>query len=421
MKVAGAELSAEARVIVRRETSPGPDAIAQWDSLVRCSAGTDVTQLSAWSAIRSRSGFAPLYLLAYHGDTVVGGCLILRRRLFRLLRICYLPYGPLVDQSMREAPQIASALVDQLIRLAQSSAMTVVQPPEGSDLITDRLLANGFRQSDAGIAPAGSYRLDLTRPLSEIRGGFSARLKSWTNRWESRGVTVRKGGEPDLAILSELMVSSAARQGFTPPSLEQLGVIYRELAPLGHAALFIGEVDGRPVAADLVTMLGDTVRGRRCGFDSSGAGGRLSVPAAVRWEIIKWAKSEGYRWLDFGGLPERMLDDMLDRGVRRSEDWPRAHRGKLSFNGQPFRYPPAVELLRPLPVRCAYDLASRNSYGRQFISGVKTGLWVGRSQVFDDVGRSVIVEDIAEAARRSTEPRGVLRDLAESSGVVAQQ
>jgi hypothetical protein len=361
-------------IVVRRETEPDRETIAQWDQLVERSSGTDVTQLSAWATIRAAAGFSPLYLLAYQGHDLVGGCLVLRRRIFEALSICYVPYGPLVGESEIGAGLAANSLLTELTTLAAASAMTFVQPPEGADYVTNSLLARGFRPSNAGIAPSGSYRLDLTRSLVEIRGDFSPRLKSWTNRWPSKGVAVRKGDIHDLPLLADLMAKTALRQGFPPPPFEHMSLLYRELAPNGHAELFVGEVDGQPVAVDLVTMLGDTVQGRRCGFDSSGPGGRFSVPAAVRWEIIQWARNEGYRWLDFGGLPQRMLDDMLDRAIDNSAEWPSAHRAKLSFHGTPFRYPAAVELVRPLPMQWAYDLGRRNVHGRRLIDGVKASL-----------------------------------------------
>jgi lipid II:glycine glycyltransferase (peptidoglycan interpeptide bridge formation enzyme) len=374
MTCCAADLLLAEPIVVRRETEPDRRTIARWDKLVERSPGTDVTQLSAWATIRAEAGFSPLYLLAHQGDTLVGGCLVLRRRLLAAVSICYVPYGPLVDESHIGAKLAANSLVTELTSVARSSAMTFVQPPEGADYVTKSLLARGFRPSNAGIAPSGSYRLDLTRSLVEIRRDFSPRLKSWTNRWPAKGVFVRKGDFRDLPLLADLMAKTALRQGFSPPSFEHLSLLYRTLAPNGNAALFVGEVNGQPVAVDLVTMLGDTVQGKRCGFDSSGPSGRLSVPAAVRWEIIKWAKSEGYRWLDFGGLPQQMLDDMLDRGIDNNAEWPSAHRAKLSFHGTPFRYPAAVELVRPLPMQWAYDLGRRNVYGRRLVAGVKASL-----------------------------------------------
>ncbi len=358
-------------LIVRRITSPDPETKAQWDQLVDRSTGTDVTQLSAWASIRAQAGYSPIYLLAYQRETLVGGALLLQRRLAGALSVAYLPYGPLVDQRAPAPHLVTIALADELAELARTTSMTFIQPPGGAENVSAALLARGFRESHAGIAPAGSYRLDLTRPLDEIRAGLSQRLKSWTNRWADKGVRVRPGDERDLPLLAGLMVHSGIRHDFSPPSLDYLRLLYRELAADHRAALFIGEVDGRPVSADLVTMIGGTISGRRGGFDRTGAAGKLSVPAAVRWEIIQWGKERGYQWLDFGGLPERMLDDMIERGIRMTDEWPSAHRSKLAFGGEPFRYPVAVEMVRPAPVRWAYDFATGNRHGQRLIRFVK--------------------------------------------------
>jgi hypothetical protein len=277
-------------VQVHRETTPSAEVLREWDQLVERSTGTDVTQLSCWATIRAGAGFSPIYLLAYRGAELVGGALVLKRKLFGVLPIGYLPYGPLVDSDVESAQQVTSALIGAVIDLARRLTLTFVQPPEGSDHVSDRLLDNGFRASHVGIAPAGSYRVDLTPPLDTIRSGFSKRLKSWTNRWEAKGVKVRLGDETDLPLLAELMVHTADAQSFTPPTLDALQLLYRELSAVGHAAIFIGEVNGRAVSADLVSMMGDTVRGRRGGFDRSGDAGKLSVPAAGTHQVGQRAR-----------------------------------------------------------------------------------------------------------------------------------
>lgn len=363
-----------AQVLTEQLADPPGVLLAEWDRLVSRSTGTDVTQLSAWARIREMAGYRPTYLFAYQEGRIVGGALLLKRRLFGVLRIKYLPYGPIVDPDAPCPLMVALALVDDLVAMASPMGMTCIQPPEGADEISEALLAKGFRASRAGIAPAGSYRLDLTPPLEEIRSGFSKRLKSWTNRWPSKGVSVRQSDATDLPLLLELMRHTGARHGFQPPTLEYVTMLYQELSAGGHAALFIGEVNGKPVSADLVTVVGGMVRGRLGGFDGEGEAGKLSVPAAVRWEIIKWAKEHGYRWLDFGGLPERMLDDMIERGIHSSDEWPNAQRAKLAFNGTPFRYPTAVELIRPFPVRLAYDFLRRNKLGARLVATVKVML-----------------------------------------------
>ncbi|WP_028923553.1 lipid II:glycine glycyltransferase FemX [Pseudonocardia acaciae] len=364
-----------AQLTISRLFVPGHLAVRDWDRLVANTPGADVTQLSAWAAIRAEAGYSPIYLLAYLDDELAGGALVLCRRVLGLLDVGYLPYGPVIATSPVAGSgraAVTTALADELAILAGTLRMLFVQPPEHAHDVSSGLLARGFRVSHAGIAPAGSYRLDLRRPLEEIRSGFSRRLKSWTNRWDAHGVRVRLGDERDLPLLLALMRCSGERQGFAPPPRSYVRTLYRELAAGGHVALFIGEVRGVPVSADLVTVCAGMVRGRLGGFDASGEAGKLSVPAAVRWEIIKWARARGCRWLDFGGLPERMLSDMIDHGIHSSDEWPSAQRSKLQFNGTAFRYPTPVELIRPGVVRTTYDLVTANPAGHRLITTARS-------------------------------------------------
>jgi lipid II:glycine glycyltransferase (peptidoglycan interpeptide bridge formation enzyme) len=312
-----------------------------------------------------------VHLFAWHGARLVGGVLVLLRRVPGLGDIGYASYGPVLAADAEERADVARALALGLRRLPRVR-MLFLQPAGGTDDVRDVLLACGFRPSSAGIAPVGSTRLDLDRSEDDIRQGFPPRLRSWTRRWPDAGVTVRKGGPEDVPILADLMRATAEARGYpAPPRLPYLQHMYDELSRTGNAALFVGEVHGTPVTADLVTMCGCTVRGRLSGFDRSGEGRRLSVPGAARWEMIRWAKREGYRWLDFGGLSEATLRDLVDRGVRRSDDWPSTDRAKLQFGGVAFRYPGAVELITPRWLQSAYDAAAKSEWGSARLEQVK--------------------------------------------------
>jgi lipid II:glycine glycyltransferase (peptidoglycan interpeptide bridge formation enzyme) len=366
--------------VVARE-DPGAAALKAWDLLVDRTPGTDVTQLSVWAGLRGRVGFTPLYVLAYRGGDLVGGAQILTRRVPVLGLVGYLPYGPLVAPDAPAADNVRRALVDALVALSRRRLRILfIQPPEGAQDISRELLGRGFRPSSAGIAPQGSIRIDLTSDLAEIRSRFGKRLKSWTNRWESRGVTVRPGTDRDIPLLAELMASSAQHQGYTPLPLDYMTALYRELAATGHAVLYIGEVDGVPVAADLMTGCGDMVRGRLSGFDRSGEAMRLSVPAAIRWEMIKWAKEQGYRWFDFGGLRPETLKALLEGTQRSTDTLPTADQPKITFGGTAFRYPTPVEMIRPPALRTAYDLAWRSATGRRLFTEAQSLLRGARSR-----------------------------------------
>jgi SAM-dependent methyltransferase len=360
-------------VRVDRHTDPAPELLAAWDRLVASTPGTDVTQLSVWSRVRRSEGFRTEYVFAQRGGKLVGGAQILLRGVRGVARVGLVSYGPLIAEDVEERAEVVEGLARELARLP-AVRMLFVQPAEGGEDIRQALQAQGFRPSSAGIAPTGSVRLDLTRSEDDIRRGLPPRLRSWIRRWPDHGVTVRRGDGEDIPVLASLMRAAATAHGYRSPSDKYLRHMYRELSATGNAALFIGEVHGRPVSADVVTMCGAMVRGRFGGFDRTGEGARLSVPGAVRWEIIRWAKQSGYRWLDFGGLSEQTLCDAVDRGIRMSGDWPGADQAKLRYGGVPFRYPAPVELIRPRPLRSVYETVARSEWGRATLHRLKVAL-----------------------------------------------
>jgi lipid II:glycine glycyltransferase (peptidoglycan interpeptide bridge formation enzyme) len=345
-----------------------------WDDLVDRTPGTDVTQLSAWGRLRRSSGFSPLHLLAASDGELVGGAQILVRRLPMVGSVGYLAYGPLVAPEAPAAAEARAALAEGLVELGRRRLrMLFVQPPEGAEDLSATLLERGFRPSTAGIAPAGSVRIDLTADLETIRSGFGKRLRSWAaGRWERQGVTVRLGDERDLPLLCRLMAASAAAQGHKALPPHYVEALYSELAPSERAVLFIGEVHGVPVAADLMTRCGGMLRGRLNGFDRTDEAARLSVPAAVRWHMIGWGKAHGHRWFDFGGLRPETLAILMSGGERPAQGWLPVDQPKLTFGGTAFRYPQAVEMIASPVVRAGYDLTRSTPAGRRVLDAART-------------------------------------------------
>lgn len=359
--------AADGPVSVVGTTRPDAATVAAWDDLVVEAPYSDVTQLAAWARLRRAAGFRPFYVLAYRdGRELVGGAQVLERRIPLVGRIGYVSNGPVISADAPARGDIRRALATACHNLGRRRLrMLFIQPAEGADDMGRELLLRGFRPSDADIAPAASLRIDLSPSEAKIRAGLNKALRKWTNRWPERGVRVRLCGEGDIPVLADLLARSAEFQGFDPPSLAYLQTMYRELAPGGHAVLFIAEVDGVPVAANVYTGCGGALRSRLTGLDRSSDVLRLKVPSALMWEAMRWAKANGYRWFDFGGLGEvavRLLEagDSADSPVVGGAD-----RFKMNFGGTAFRYPPALELIRSPVLRGAYDLSRRFTIGRR--------------------------------------------------------
>jgi lipid II:glycine glycyltransferase (peptidoglycan interpeptide bridge formation enzyme) len=349
--------------------APSPARLREWDDLVRSVPGSDVAQLSGWARLRGHVGYQPEYVFAHEDGQLSGGAQILFRRAVGLGAFGYLSNGPLVSPTAENPGAVHGAVVDAVIRLARRNfRMFFVQPPEGAQQTSDALLKRDFRHSDADIAPAATLRVALDVDEVQLRRNLSKRLRTWTNQWDHRGVTVRQATEADLPRLAELLAATSEVQDFTPFGLDYLTTMYRELGPAGQLVGFVGEAAGRSVAMALLTGCGTALKVRLVGFDRSEEVRRLNVPAAVYWTAMKWARENGYLYFDFGGVLDESLPALLSEGRVDVDALPGQDGYKVRFGGQLFLYSAPVEMIRPAALRLAYDLARRSAAGQALVA-----------------------------------------------------
>jgi lipid II:glycine glycyltransferase (peptidoglycan interpeptide bridge formation enzyme) len=370
---------------------PSPAALAAWVRLLAETPGSDVAQLPGWATLRGTVGYCARYVFVYAGETehghgfdpevdgeLVGGAQVLERALPALGRVGYIPYGPVISERLSGRTAVRAAVVEALAgavnELGRSRVrMLFVQPPPGAESLSGALLERGFRISDAGITPSHTLRVDLSLDHATLRARLSKRLRTWTNRWESRGVRVRAATDADLPTVARLIAQSGEHQGFAAADVGYLRTLLTEL-PGGVG--FIGELNGVPVAAAVYTRCADTLKLRFAGMDRDDAVAKSNVPAAVQWHAIGWAQAAGTRWFDFGGISadaaRRLAGDGRRDGLRGVD------RFKAGFGGEPYAYPPAIELIASALPRIGYDLSRRSTVGRKAIELAKRALRTGR-------------------------------------------
>jgi lipid II:glycine glycyltransferase (peptidoglycan interpeptide bridge formation enzyme) len=355
---------------------PDTATLRAWDELVRKVPGSDVAQLSAWADIRRAAGFEPLYVFAWQSAELIAGALVIWRSLPLVGKVAYVSYGPVIAPDVDREPLIAQ-LVAALRGIADRQFRTVfVQPPSGADDISLEFLGQGFRPSQAGIAPVASLRLDLAKSEDELFAGLRHEFQEKSRRWARRGVQVRRGTHDDVPTLARLHAATARHHGFPPIPLEYIETLYGRLAPNGHAALFVGEIEGRPLCATLLTGCGGVVTGRLTGMDRDRRTHRLAIPAAVVWAGIIWAKANGYCWFDFGGIRE-IAASLIDAEQPDLSKLTGSELFKLGFGGTVYCYPLPVEIICSPLVRAAYDLFLRHSVGRRLVERAANSLRAG--------------------------------------------
>ena len=374
----GAEPQRCSDVVISITPEPDPAVLQEWDRFVDTVAGSDVAQLSAWARIRHDAGFRPLYLLARTDGRLVGGALVLERRLPVAGRFGYMSNGPLVSPSVDREP-VVDRLVTAMDDLARTRLRALfVQPPTDGDDVSAALRKRGFRPSTAGIAPAASVRINLHPDTEDLRRHLTKANRRRTRNWERRGVTVRVGSPDDARPLADLLARTAEHQQFEPLSPDYVETLHRELDDDQHAVIFVAELDGTHVAALLCTCCDGTVKQRISGMDRSQRARNSGASAATVWHAMLWAKSRGYGTYDLGGLRAEPARKLLAGHPERTVALTGPEQFKTSFGGEVYLYPEQVELISSPLLRLAYDVSRRTRIDTRAVEIGKRALRGGR-------------------------------------------
>jgi lipid II:glycine glycyltransferase (peptidoglycan interpeptide bridge formation enzyme) len=352
-----------ATLAVRVESRPDASTLDAWDRLVTRTPRSDVAQLSSWADVRRTAGYEPTFITARAGDDVLGGAMVLHRRLVPGLGpVAYLPLGPVLAPGAHRV-EAMDAVCDAIADLARHYfSATFVQPMTGDLGVSDRLLRRGFRRSAAGIAPVASIAVDVAEPYAGLRSGTRASIK----RAAREGVQVRRADATDLPLVAGLLAETAEHHHFSAASLEHLQGLHEALAPGGHLQIFLAERDGTPLAADVLTGSGGVLTLRLTGMRRDPETRKIGAAALLRWRTMLWARANGYDAVDLGGIPPTAVDALRagHSGLAARVDGRTYF--KASFGGEAFHRPEAVELLST-PVRLGHDQVRRSPQGGRLV------------------------------------------------------
>jgi lipid II:glycine glycyltransferase (peptidoglycan interpeptide bridge formation enzyme) len=192
--------------------------------------------------------------------------------------------------------------------------------------------------------------IDLSHDLDRIHAQTRMQVRQHIRVAQRRGVVVREGGQEDVETFRRLMVSLCERRGVspTPPERDFFENLWRVFAPRGWVRIFLAEVDGQPVAGNLVLAFGDTARIWKAGWSGEFADRRPNN--LVQWEAMRWAKQNGFRYFDPMGI-ERPLAEQLLTGA--NIDWAGIagpSNFKIGYGGAPVVLPETLyRFLSPWP------------------------------------------------------------------------
>lgn len=325
---------------------------AEWDSFVAGTEDGHHVQTSAWAQVKATLGWSPLRVIIRDRDRIAAGAQILVKRYPLIGSIAYVTKAPLVAPEYRELNRL---VIQNLLQVARERKflMLAIQPPNNAHDMADLLAEEGFRPSRLELAPVATIFVDCS--LSEKELLFQLNRKTRQSIYQSRrtALTIREGAADDLSIFYQLHLATSKRQNFMPYPKTYFETMQTAFFPNGNFKILIAECDGQPVSANLIIPFRDTVIAKVMGW--SGGHRETRANEALHWEIVRWAKNHGYRYVDLEGVDadsakKYLQGEPLPETIRHSPD-----QLKYGFGGKVTLYPAAHEIIFNPVYRWLYD------------------------------------------------------------------
>ncbi len=326
----------------------GPSNHAAWNQFVGRLPEGDVLQAWEWGAVKSPD-WTPVRLGLFHGEALVGGASLLRRKLPLVGNFFYAPRGPLLEDWTDETA--LTTLLKAIRRRASDdhAAFLKIDPavPIERTEVTALLAKHGFApptdfdvQGFGGTQPRCVMQLDLAgRSEAELLASF----KPTTRRniklaFEKHGVEmVENPSRDDLLVFNDLMQVTGARNGFRPRPLSYFQTLWDHLVSAGLAKLFLTRYQGQILSGAMCFIIGDKawyVYG-----DSSNEHRNVMPTYAMQWAMIRWARDAGCSWYDFRGVsPRRRLEGESAADVEKEDHLQGLNRFKEGFGTRYVEY-----------------------------------------------------------------------------------
>lgn len=288
---------------------------SEWSSLNERFDDSTIFQTWSYGALKYGAKRLTHVVMRRHGEVVAAGqgCVVKMPAL--KTGIVHFSWGPMWRVRGRKPDLgVLRAMTAAMFReYASARGLMVrirsyeVRDAADSSPISSVFAANGFHQ-----APGYHYRtmrVDLSRPLEELRQRFSGSWRRHLRAAEKKQFTIIQGSGDDLfqrfAALHDEMHSRKRLVAYNP-DIALYQAMQKNLPDRLKMCVMICECEGEAVAANVVSAMGDT--GSYLFGCSSDRAVRENLRGAylLHWRSMEWLQAQGYRWYDLKGYePER--------------------------------------------------------------------------------------------------------------------
>ena len=309
---------------------------AAWDAFVEAHPHGSLLQTTNWARLKNRFGWSSHRIwLKKDGRFAAGAQVLFRSAALGIVKIGYIPHGPLVDWQDREQVEVLFSQIDQ--SAYQHGAGIVKLEPllwqsdRSAAAWSSICAANDTVITNDTIQPPRTIMVDLRPSPDEILAAMKSKTRYNIRLSARKGVTVRQGTADDIPAFNRLMSETGQRDNFGTHSPEYYRDAFKLFAPQ-YATLLFAEFENRPLAASFITAFGET--GTYL-YGASSNEERNRMPAyAVQWAAMLWAKERGCTQYDLWGIPDAEEEKLEAEFTERKDGLWSIYRAKRGYGGE---------------------------------------------------------------------------------------
>ncbi len=309
------------------------DEDAEWDNFVANHPHGSLLQFTNWATLKGRFGWNSRRVWMRQEDKLIAGAQILfRSSALGIVKVGYIPHGPLVDWNNAEQVEVLFNQIDFAMYEHRAGLLTFEPMIWQKDALNWEALCqqSGNLLSETTTQPPQTIILDLVPSEEDILKRMKQKTRYNIRLAAKKGVTVREGGNKDLPIFNALMRLTGQRDGFGVHAPEYYQAAFELFKD--QVILLIAEFEERPLSAVMVFKWGN-----KAGYlygASSNEHRNLMPNYAVQWAAIQWAKAQGCTEYDLWGIPDAPFEQLEEEFTNRHDGLWGVYRFKRGFGGE---------------------------------------------------------------------------------------
>ncbi|MCB8981866.1 MAG: peptidoglycan bridge formation glycyltransferase FemA/FemB family protein [Ardenticatenaceae bacterium] len=310
---------------------------AEWDAFVANHPHGSILQTTNWARLKNRFGWTSHRVwMRQEGKLVAGAQVLYRSAAAGMVKMAYIPHGPLVNWDDDEQVAVLFNQIDQSVYERRASILKIEPLLWQSETMTPKWHAicqrhNLLPDTDT-IQPPNTVMVDLRPSPDDILAQMKQKTRYNIRLAAKKDVMVRQGNLKDIPAFNKLMRQTGERDQFGVHTPMYYYAAFEIFQPMDQVALFLAEYEGRPLAGVMVFTLGETAAYL---YGASSNEERQRMPTyAVQWAAMEWAKARGCQRYDLWGIPDAPEDELEANFADRHDGLWGVYRFKRGFGGQ---------------------------------------------------------------------------------------